>query len=191
MKTPRTSLKTIVALGMSVFLFALAMVAHPTAAKEVVDQSFTSSTTAGATINECCQFIAQTFTAGATGNLAGININVLSNSAYPLHVAIRSVRNGVPSSTVLGETTLNASSAPLSLLITFPPSIKVVAGTQYAIVVNYEGAPPAGPGQSQGSWLGATNNYYTRGDGYGFDGITWFDLGVDLHFQTYMKGGRR
>jgi hypothetical protein len=118
-------------------------------------------------------------------------INVLSNSAYPLHVAIRSVRNGVLSSTVLGETTLNASSAPLSLLITFPRSIKVVAGTQYAIVVNYERAPPSGPGQSQGSWLGATNNDYTRGGGYGFDGITWFDLGVDLHFQTYMKGGRR
>jgi len=154
-----------------------------------VDQSFTSPTNLYGNINEGDRFIAQTFTAGLTGNLAGVNIHVESSSEFLLHVAIRAVTGGVPSSTVLGETTLSSSSAPLSLFITFPQPVNIVTGVQYAIVVNYEGAPPPGPGQVQGFWMGAIGDLYTGGDVYAsyLDGISWsWFQGDDLHFRTYV-----
>lgn len=165
--------------------------AHADAA--VVDQSFTSPHDLGAAINECCPFVAQTYTAGRSGALDGINISVESTngSTLPLHVAIRGVTNGSPNSTVLGETTLSSSSAPLGLYITFPQLIQQVAGVQYSIVVNYAGAPPPGPGQAQGGWSGATGNHYPGGillsspDG----SSTWNSSGAgfDVHFRTYVR----
>jgi hypothetical protein len=161
-----------------------------------LDQSFTAVPTGTlliALINACCRFVAQTFTAGLTGTLGGVNIDVQSRSIFPLHVAIRTVIDGVPSTTVLGETTLSSSSAPLSLLITFPQVIPIVAGVQYAIVVNYEGAPPPGGSQIQGAWLGAVGDQYPRGQLYSsfLDGISWFLSdgldGFDVHFQTYVN----
>ena len=158
----------------------------------VIDQSFTSQTNFGGNINECCKFVAQTFTAGLTGTLAGINLDVTSGSSFPLHVAIRTVTaSGIPSPTILGETTLGSSSAPLSLLVTFPQTINIIAGVQYAIVVNYEGAPPPGPFQFQGIWSGTVGDFYPGGRGYASvsDGISWFQLVLpdgDLHFQTYV-----
>jgi hypothetical protein len=72
--------------------------------------------------------------------------------------------------------------------------IPIVAGVQYAIVVNYEGAPPPGPGQFQGGWAGASGNQYPGGAAYAsfLDGISWVVeeaglLGADLHFQTYVN----
>jgi len=183
-------LKTLAVIATVFFL--LGAPAYPVIADTVVDQSFTSPTNLGGDINECCAFLAQTFTAGLTGTLAGVNIDVRSqNSPFPLHVAIHTVtNNGEPSSTILTETTLNSNSAPLSLLITFPQMINIVAGGQYAIVVNYQGAPPPGPGQFQGSWNGATGNVYTRGDLYAsVDGSSWFPTSLgnhDVHFRTYV-----
>src|ERR1051325_1397113 len=137
-------LKTLVILEM--FFFMLCASAYPVIAQTVVDQSFTPSpANLGANINECCTFVAQTFTAGLTGTLAGVNIDVSSptNSPFPLHVAIHAVTiSGEPSSTILSETILSSNSAPLSLLITFPQVINIVAGERYAIVVSYQGAPP-------------------------------------------------
>jgi len=175
------------------FLLPNLLVAQP-----VIDQSFTYPTSAMSFINECCAFIAQTFTAGVSGTLDGVNIDVASaqNSPFPLHVAIHTVTiSGEPSSTILGNTTLSSNSAPPSLLITFPQVINIVAGVQYAIVVYYEGAPPPGAYQSQGVWYGAADNsdYYLGGDTYGsIDGSSWFSgsaaavIYIDLHFQTYV-----
>jgi hypothetical protein len=78
------------------------------------------------------------------------------------------------------------------LLITFPQAINIVAGVQYAIVVNYQGAPPPGAYQVQGSWYGAAGNYdyYPGGNSYGsIDGSSWFSnegFYFDEHFQTYV-----
>jgi hypothetical protein len=157
----------------------------------ILDQSFTTPTDLGAAINDCCRFVAQTFTAGLTGTLGGVNIDVLSGSKFPLHVAIRAVINGVPTTTVLGETTFSSGSAPLSQLITFPQVIHITAGVQYAIVVNYEGAPPPSPDNFQGEWQGATGDEYPGGALYFsfLDGISWVILtpGADVHFQTYVN----
>ena len=154
-----------------------------------IDQSLTGPGTLGAFINDCCRFAAQTFTAGLTGTLAGISIDVQSTSTFPLHVAIRTVTNGAPSTTVLGETTLTSSSVSLSQLITFPQVIEIVAGVQYAIVVNYEGAPPPAPGQAQGVWGGEEGDQYTGAARYFsfLDGTSWVGEGDgDLHFRTHV-----
>jgi len=165
-------------------------------AQPVIDQSFTSPHNASVFINECCTFVAQTFTAGVSGTLDGVNIDVASNNnTYPLHVAINTVTiSGEPSSTILGDTTLSPNSAPPSLLITFPQLINIAAGVQYAIVVNYQGAPSADVGQTQGAWYGAAGNYnyYPGGDVYGsVDGSSWFSFSegfyADVHFQTYVS----
>lgn len=158
----------------------------------VIDQSFTSPHDLAAQFNDCCKFVAQTFTAGRSGTLAGININVLSNpqKSFPLRIAIRTTTpGGEPGPTTLGETTIASGSAPLSLLIRFPQTITIKAGAQYAIVANYEGAPPPAPAGSLGGWTGATGDHYPGGRIYlsVSDGTTWFHTGTwDLHFRTYV-----
>ncbi len=157
----------------------------------VLDQSFTSPTNLGATINDCCKYVAQTFTAGVSGTLAGVTVDVASFTGdYPLHVAIHTVTGGVPTSTILGETTLSTPDAPLTLPITFTQVIESVAGTQYAIVVDYEGAPPPSPPDAQGTWSGATGDVYTGGALYfSVDGTSWFLSGPDhdVHFTTHVN----
>ncbi len=157
-----------------------------------IDQSSIAENNLASYINECCKYIAQTFTAGATGNLSGITIDVYSipNNPYQLHVEIRTVTgNGAPSTIILGEITLESGSAPITALITFPQTIHITAEMQYAIVVSYRGAPPAGAGQGKGIWLGSTGNTYSGGSGYSSisDGFTWSEEeSEDLHFQTYV-----
>jgi hypothetical protein len=158
-----------------------------------LDQSFTTPANLSSAINDCCAYVGQTFTAGRTGVLLGINVDVSGqNTSLPLHVAIRGVDSfGLPSSTVLGETVLGSSSAPLTQLITFPQSVRVTAGARYAIVVNYQGAPPQGPPNALGSWTGAVGDAYRAGGGvFSFNGgVTWSsaDEGFDSHFQTYVE----
>jgi hypothetical protein len=183
--------KSLVIIGM-VFSILGAPVC-PVMAQTLVDQSFTSPHNLGGNINEGAAFIAQTFTAGLTGTLAGVNINVIPRQDTPflLHVALRSVNSiGEPSSTILGETTLDSGGAPISLLITFPQVINIVAGQRYAIVVNYQGAPPPGAGQFQGIWTGASGNVYTGGEMlFSVSGSSWirsFMNAADLHFQTFV-----
>jgi hypothetical protein len=156
----------------------------------ILDQSFTYPTDLGCIINDCCPFIAQTFTAGLTGALAGVSVDIIGNrnSPYNLNIAIYSVdSSGVPTWTVLGSTDLNSNSAKLSELITFQETINITVDVQYAIVANYPGAPQF----FGGSWQGASANYYGGGQIFGDFrgspgnwGLTY--SGFDLHFQTYM-----
>jgi hypothetical protein len=157
-----------------------------------LDQSFTSPANLGADINECCAFIGQTYTAGKTGVLTGVSVDVHSTSIFPLHVAIRTVAGGLPTTTILGEVTLGSNASGLSQVILFPQLIPQVAGVQYAIVVNYPGAPPEGAFQFQGIWSGSTGNAYSRGDlvsssdggaSFSFDGQN----DNDVHFKTFVS----
>ena len=162
------------------------------AATPIVDQAFTGPGNLNALINECCRFVAQTFTAGITGTLVGVNIDICAecvSTTSPLHVAIRTVgADGFPTGTVLGEATIDPPPPSLSEFIAFPQVISVVDGVQYAIVVNYPEGPP--PGNAQGVWLGATGDQYSRGHALASfdDGLVWFEslVGSDLFFRTYV-----
>ena len=159
---------------------------------DTIDQSFTPTIiNAGADINECCAFIGQTYTAGLTGMLAGVSVNVreFNGFNFPLNVQIRSVVGGLPTTTILGQTSTTAFS--LNDVITFPQSIDQVSGTQYAIVVSFLGAPPAGPGQQVGVWDGAAGNLYPLGDLVASPdgGFTWFipgPINTDSSFKTVV-----
>ena len=165
----------------------------------VVDQSFTSPSDVDTAINECCRYIAQTFTAGMTGDLAAVSVDVLSTPHFDLHIAIHAVTNGLPNSSILGEKTLYATtdnpvvSAPLSLVINFSDPIYIIAGHQYAIVVDNPGS--GSPGTSGGTWSGATGDLYKAGAAYDTNDesfSSWTPVGIpdtDLHFQTYVIVG--
>jgi hypothetical protein len=155
-----------------------------------LDQSFNSPTNLGSSINDCCAFIGQTYTAGKTGVLTGVAVDVESTSLHRLHVAIRTVASGLPTTTILGEVTLGSSASNLSQVIVFPHSIPQVAGVQYAIVVSYPDAPPQG--SAQGVWRGSTADGYSRGDLVASsDGGTSFYFSgqndADVHFKTYVS----
>jgi hypothetical protein len=192
--TGARAVRRVVALtALSVFLVLQEV---PAEATPVLDQSFTSGDDLVAIINEGCKFVAQTFTAGLTGTLSGINIDVASYNSqvsYPLRVTIRTVRHRRPTSTVLGVVALRRNNAPLSRLITFPQAIEVSAGAKYAIVVNYKGAPPPGPGQGLGYWRGATGDAYPRGMLLSGgpcigDSLFWHTYpAYDVHFRTYVE----
>lgn len=163
-----------------------AMLSH---GQGVLDQSLTSPHNGGAAINEGFSPVAQIFTAGLSGTLEGVNLYITSQSIYPLHVAIRGVTAGAPDSTVLGDTTLSLSGVSLNYLITFPQTIPIFAGAQYAIAVDYAGAPPPGPYQSQGTWEGAfgTTDYYPAGYMIAFNGQNWVGGSGDLLFRTFVQ----
>jgi hypothetical protein len=166
------------------------------------DQSFVAPQNLGANINEGYAFVAQTYTAGVTGRLLAVSIDVRSKRGlnpetefdrYPLRVAVCEVLNKLPGA-VLGEVTLAADEAPLSTLIKFPQKIRQVKGRRYAIAVNYENAPASGAGRWLGVWAGGSGSI--RGEMLaGPDGKTWFASGDDDHalrFRTYvLPRGRR
>ena len=165
----------------------------PSFASTIIDQSFTFATDTGARINSCCAFIGQTYTAGLSGTLAGVSVDVLEYPPYnfPLGVQIRTASGGFPTTVILGEATATAFS--LSDLISFPQTIPQVAGVQYAIVVHFVGAPPPEP-NGFGNWHGSGAILYNPYPGgmsvFSFDGGNSWPLffdGFDSHFVTYVN----
>jgi parallel beta-helix repeat protein len=157
-----------------------------------VDQSFTSPSDLDAVINDCCNFVAQTFTAGRDGSLAGVNVDIQDANEPPedgpLRVTIRNTRHGLPGQRVLATKVLESQHAPLSRLITFPQQPLIHSGVRYAIVVNLENPSPS----DRANWVGATGDRYPRGDLClgGDDGVTWScdtSEGFDVHFRTYLN----
>ena len=155
-----------------------------------LDQSFTSGRDSEGLINECCNFIAQTFTAGRSGTLAAVNVDVFNDDGRftaPLRVSVRNTQGGLPGQTVLATTVVNSEDVPLSRLISFPQQPQIHSGVRYAIVVNLENPQ----GRDTAGWIGATGNRYARGDECASfnNGLDWFSYaqqGFDLHFRTYV-----
>ena len=165
----------------------------------VIDQSFTSTDDVNNLINEGARFVAQTFTAGRTGLLAGVSVDVFDccSSPYTLSIALRTVGpDGTPTNLVLGEARAASCCPPLSQIVTFAQPIRVVAGTQYAIVASYPDAPFAGSGRGQGAWLGSSTDGYPGGRSLSYYSIPpvgpgWIEGGglgsTDLNFRTYVE----
>lgn len=174
------------------FVLAIAFCV-PDGRASTIDQSNTVTIGAlGSSINECCAFIAQTYTAGLSGTLAGVSVDIheFSGFDYPLDVQIRTASGEIPTFPILGEAITTHFS--LSDVIAFSQVIPQVAGTQYAIVVHFVGTPLEGAGQGVGVWAGTTGNPYPGGSGVdSLDyGITWpltGDFANDLHFVTYVN----
>jgi hypothetical protein len=84
--------------------------------------------------------------------------------------------------------TLATDEASLATLIQFPQNIRQVKGVQYAIVVNYQNAPPSGADQWMGMWNGAMGRLGGGEMFSGPDGKIWSvsDPNGHEHFRTYV-----
>jgi hypothetical protein len=157
----------------------------------VIDQEFPVLGGLGAVLNGGFTYVGQTYTAGLTGTLIGVNVAVYSFenvSAPPLQVAIHEVIGGVPTSTVLGQTLFEPSTSYItsfSEFLKFPTAIPQVSGEQYSIVVNYLDAPPLG--EFLGQWIGSPNNDYLEGQNFFSNDLTNWKLSIgDLAFRTFV-----
>lgn len=137
MRSPRAALRTF---GVALAL-VVAVATGPAQASSPVDQSQTIVGDGGMGIwsSPWSLWVAQTFTAGVTGDLTQVDLLLFRiNNPGDLTVQIESVNGGVPSGIVLTSTTVPQSSVWESFTwvqVTLGP-IPVTAGTQYAIVLS-------------------------------------------------------
>ena len=198
----RSSTRRLVGIACGVAAFNGAICARAAAEPFVIDQQMTERPMGGPhlfyMINGCCPFLAQTYTAGLTGRLVGVSIDVFSGTeGPPLRVAIRDTylggwtdADGTPNSaffpggTTFASTVLDSSSSRLDRFIAFPTFVPQIAGIRYAIVVDYPGAEP---GSGPGGWSGRVDNFYPRGEAVaGLSSHRWFTphSSYDLYFET-------
>jgi hypothetical protein len=189
-------MKRILSLALTIAVVLSILPAQPVYADGqtlVEDQSYTTPGIAAVAFPGPSQYVAQTFTAGLTGALTGVSIDVASGDVGELFVRVVGVTNGLPNGTVLGERFLwtptlePMSSAPLSYVVSFAP-IYITAGTQYAIVVTYTG------NTTHGTWSGGEGDPYPGGsvflsDEYTLTQWTPAQAGLDLHFRTFVVTG--
>lgn len=182
---------TVAFLGALLLLCSISL----SASAAVVDQSFLAPTNEGASINDGFRYVGQTFTAGQTGMLEGISVDISGYSATTgmLRFDIFQAENMLPTTTLLGSTLTGKSGSLISEYVALSAPISVVAGSQYAIVASYywDGEALAhGPANCQATWSGATGNLYAGGQiVIGNDGAPWdYYSGCDSFFKTYMAG---
>ncbi len=153
------------------------------------DQEYADYATMGCYINDGCRYIGQSFTAEKTGMLADVSIDVnFLLDDYDLNVMLFDAENGIPTSAMLASALLDGSYAALSFPIVFDDEVEIIAGHQYALIVNYPGAPDPTPGMARGIWMGAETGYAGGGMIYG-NSLVHFGISdeYDLRFRTRVS----
>jgi hypothetical protein len=159
-----------------------------------LDQSFTTPTDLSAGLYGPPGAEAQSYTAGISGTLQGVAIDVTARDVTLVaRIRIESVSGGIPTNVVLGQARASrGGDLSINTVIPFSTPIPQVAGQQYAILVDYPEAPPFVDGIFEtADWNGATGNAYPAGTLLSsFDnGATWQSFasnGFDVHFQTFV-----
>lgn len=160
------------------------------AAVHVLDQS---STDAGFSIGIFDnQTLGETFTAGATGNLDQVDLDVGYQSAASvptLTALITSTSSGLPATTlataVIPRSSVNTGS-PDWVQIAISPAVPVTAGTEYAVVLVSPASTTDGTAYEWASSLFVDS--YPGGAGVVDAGSGWAvnRAGVDMAFKTYV-----
>ena len=169
-----------------------------------LDQQNTSLTGNGEVFSNT-QWNTQTFTAGASGALTRVDLNLfcyLCGIVPPaITVSIRATSNGLPTGADLAvaSTTMDASGAPKFYTANFASPTTVTAGTQYAIVIRASAAYTDGTlAFTDSAVSGSTGNDVYHGGALGFStnsGSTWSvqTYGTsptsDGGFKTYIGSG--
>jgi hypothetical protein len=187
------------ALTIAVVLSILpAQLVHADGQTLVEDQSFTTPADISVGFTAVpLTYVAQTFTAGQSGILRAVAIDIDPATGGDIRVDIRKVANGVPTDVVLANHPLSfdelqqLAADPLSYQITFP-NLYITAGKKYAIVVNYTSY--TNDVIPQGMWFGAQGNHYGGGAAFtaaDADTLRWTrePNGRDLHFRTFVITG--
>jgi hypothetical protein len=134
--------------------------------------------------------VAQTFTAGISGNLDQVNLLLRrpAGSAGDLTVQIKATTGGTPSGLPLASATVPAASVSFGqgwVSVPLSPTTSI-AGMQYAIVLSSPGSCDI---DGCYSWGGNVGDPYSRGDPFVStdSGATWFaNPSYDLAFQTFV-----
>lgn len=129
---------------------------------------------------------AQTFTAGVTGTLTGVELAIshYETPLYSMRVAIQPMAGGVPASTELAyAVVLPGDLKPdmFETFITLSSGVEVTAGTEYAIVVSTDAPLTIG----QGTWHGNYPGGYPDGKVCYYAGY-WACNDSDFGFRTYV-----
>lgn len=164
----------------------------------IEDQSFTTPTNISVSFSvKPLSYAAQIFTAGQSGILRAVAIDMIPDLQGEVRVEIRKVANGVPTDAVLAYRLLSLeelqqlAADPLSYQIPIP-DIYITAGKKYAIVLSYTSY--YNDSKPQGKWFGARGDRYTQGAAFtAVDAPTlqWIrePNGRDLHFRTFVITG--
>jgi hypothetical protein len=151
--------------------------------------------------------LGQTFTAGATGNLTGVQVYVSTfDAAVPatFTVQIESTAAGKPSGTILATTDVSTSGiagTPVWATASFATSVPVTKSTVYAITLKQ--IPSVATGQRWLSWEldsdqvaaypdyvgGSAFAYAAGGGGWTEGGSAFYDTSgakTDFAFRTYL-----
>jgi hypothetical protein len=169
--------------------------ARPAQAQQL-DQSLTGPfLNLGANINEGARYIAQTYTAGLTGALFGVSINILAATdkpSIPLRVLLLDTSAGIPTSTILGQGNTASNTVDLSTIIPISGNVSQIAGHTYTIAVFAPTAPAPGAGQGIGVWGGfaGQTDPYPGGSIFSSNDLsTWFSFGgnEDVFFKTFVN----
>jgi hypothetical protein len=121
--------------------------------------------------------LAQTFTAGKSGLLSGVDLYLSLVGGGSLTASIEATASGLPTGSALASGSGAVSATAGWVHFAFPTPLSVVKDSVYAIVIN----PTAG-----GVWHGSTNTY-PGGQAFG-DFAPWqaFDVPADFGFRTYV-----
>jgi hypothetical protein len=164
----------------------------------VLDQSFTdTSWQLSAPLGSPeCDYIAQSFTSGITGELREIRMGIRGENtvtAPQLRVTIFAAPGGVPSSTALGSAMVHRNGSLPLKAVQFSTSIPMHAGSQYLIGVECPDQV-APPGETYGAWIGRIDDGYKGGQMHfgrlvspEFISWTTTGFGYDAFFQTYVE----
>jgi chitodextrinase len=138
---------------------------------------------------EPASLMAQTFTAGVTGQVDRISL-AADTAGVKMTIQIQSVSGGAPSGTVLGTTSFQGTLTCCRRFhdFTFAPAVPITAGAQYAIVVKTT--------QGQLKWYDSGGfDGYAGGQLYlslssttvgWLSGVQW---GLDFAFETWVVAG--
>jgi hypothetical protein len=159
-----------------------------------LDQSFTTPSDLSAGLYGLPVFEAQSYTAGISGTLQGVAVDVIAvDPTLVARIQIRPVSGGIPTNVILGQARASGGgNLSINTVIPFSTPIPQVAGQQYAILVDYPEAPPFEDAIIEAAdWNGATGNAYPAGTLLSsFDGgATWQSYaseGFDVHFRTFV-----
>jgi Domain of unknown function (DUF4082) len=123
--------------------------------------------------------LAQTFTAGKSGLLSGVDLYVNADPSVSLPVSIEATTSGLPTGSALASASSTVSPTAGWVHFSFPTPLSVVKDTVYAIVYNTSDG---------GAWFGSTDTY-PGGQGFILDPpwTTTVSLTVsDFAFRTYV-----
>ncbi|MGE4069583.1 MAG: beta strand repeat-containing protein [Lysobacterales bacterium] len=158
----------------------------------VLDQQNTSVTTSGFGFTSTAWF-GQTFTAGASGQLTQVDVNLFcsgcTGTTPNITVSIRAASGDLPTGADLATATIPgfSSGAGGYFTATFASPPTLVSGTAYAIVVRAVSNPSAGTY----AYVVSTGSPYANGRRVtsSNSGSTWSGQTTDVGFRTYVKSG--